>query len=150
MQSYSALTKVTATVMIFCAAPMAPLLISHPANAQSTSTMQNVVPQSEAVMLQGKITAIEPSTRAITLRGPEGNSLTVIAGLLVRLNLLQVGQTVNVKYYRSVAFVISPPKGGNGVPVTDDQFTQAIAQPTEAPGGVAVRVVKVSGTIVSI
>jgi DNA/RNA non-specific endonuclease len=148
MQSY--LTKVTATVMIFCAAPMAPLLMSHPANAQSTSTMQNVVPQSEAVMLQGKITAIEPSTRAITLRGPEGNSLTVIAGPLVRLNLLQVGQTVNVKYYRSVAFVISPPKGGNGVPVTDDQFTQAIAQPTEAPGGVAVRVVKVSGTIVSI
>jgi len=150
MQSFSSLTKVSVVAMIFCAAPMVPLLISHPANAQSSSTMQNVVPQSEAVTLQAKITAIDPATRAITLRGPAGNSLTVIAGPIVRLNLLQVGQTVNAKYYRSVAFVISPPKGGNGVPVTDDQFTQATAQPTEEPGGVAVRVVKISGTIVSI
>jgi hypothetical protein len=150
MQSYSSFTKATAAAIMFCAAPAVPLLIAHPANAQSSSTMENVVPQSEAVTLQAKITAIDTNTRAVTLRGPEGNSVTVIAGPIVRLNLLQVGQTVNVKYYRSVAFVVSPPKGGNGVPVTNDQFTRAIAQPTEAPGGVAVRVVKISGTVVSI
>jgi hypothetical protein len=148
MQSYFSFAKITAAAILLCTAPTVPLLIAHPANAQST--MENVIPQSEAVTLQAKITAIDSSTRAVTLRGPEGNSVTVTAGPLVRLNLLQVGQTVNVKYYRSVAFVVTPPKGGNGVPVSNDQLMQAVAQPAEAPGGVAVRVVKISGTVVSI
>ena len=150
MQSYFSFAKTTAATILLCAAPAVPLLTAHPANAQSSSTMENVVPQSEAVTLQAKITAIDPSTRAVTLRGPQGNSVTVIAGPIVRLNLLQVGQTVNVKYYRSVAFVVNPPNGGNGVPVSNDQFMQAIAQHAEAPGGVAVQVVKISGTVVSI
>jgi len=148
MQSYFSFAKTTAAAIILCTAPAVPLLTAHPANAQST--MENVIPQSEAVTLQAKITAIDPTTRAVTLRGPQGNSVTVTAGPVVRLNLLQVGQTVNAKYYRSVAFIVSPPKGGNGVPVSTDQFSQAIAQPAEAPGGVAVRVVKISGTVVSI
>jgi Cu/Ag efflux protein CusF len=151
MQSYFSVTKTAAAAMIVCAAVTVPL-ISHPANAQMQSgpVMQDVIPQSEEVTLQATITKIDPSTRAVTLHGAGGNTITVVAGPIVRLNLLQVGQTVNVKYYRSVAFFIRPPKGGNGVPVNDNQMMQATAQPVQAPGGVAVRVVKVSGTIVSI
>lgn len=76
--------------------------------------------------------------------------VSVTAGPLVRLDLLKVGQTVNAQYYRSVAFLVNPPQGGNGVPVSSDQFAQVTAQPAQAPGGVALRMVKISGTVVAV
>ena len=36
------------------------------------------------------------------------------------------------------------------MPVSSDQFSQVTARPVTAPGGVAVQVVKVSGTVVGI
>jgi Cu/Ag efflux protein CusF len=139
-----------ATAAIIIGTTCVGLAIPHRAAAQSSATLQNVIPQSEAVTLVAKIRKIDPNTRAVTLVGAEGNRVTVTAGPLVRLNMLKVGQTVTAKYYRSVAFIVNPPQGGNGVPVSNDQFTQVTAQPVEAPGGVAVRVIKISGTVVGI
>src|SRR5208282_6104248 len=79
-----------------------------------------------------------------------GNAVTVVAGPLVRLDMLKVGDRVNAKYYRSIGFVVNPPAGGSGVPVSNDQMTQITAQPAQAPGGVGVRLTKVSGTVVGI
>src|ERR1700723_1197913 len=146
--------KTGAVLMIAGAACLVSLAVSQGAHAQTgmapSNTMTNVIPQAEAVTLQAKITAIDPNTRAVTLKGASGNSVTVTAGPLVRLNLLQVGQTVNAKYYRSVAFVVNPPRGGNGVPVSETQFSQVTMQPVQAPGGVALRMVKISGTVVGV
>jgi hypothetical protein len=64
--------------------------------------------------------------------------------------LLKDGDTVNAKYYRSVAFMVNGPAGGNGTPVTNDQMAAAVAQPAQAPGGVAVSVVKIQGTVVGV
>jgi len=52
--------------------------------------------------------------------------------------------------FRSVAFVVNGPTGGNGTPVTDDQMAAAVAQPAQAPGGVAVGVLKIQGTVVGV
>lgn len=146
--------KTGAVLMIAGAACLVSLTASQGAHAQTgmapRNTMTNVIPQAESVTLQAKITAIDPNTRAVTLKGASGNSVTVTAGPLVRLNLLQVGQTVNAKYYRSVAFVVNPPRGGNGVPVSQTQFSQVTMQPVQAPGGVALRMVKISGTVVGV
>ncbi|HTR16145.1 MAG TPA: hypothetical protein VMI52_03815 [Acetobacteraceae bacterium] len=126
------------------------LALPHLALAQANPTLTNLVPESERVSLQAKITAINPATRAITLRGPSGASVTLTAGPAVRLNLLKPGQTVNAEYYRSVGFVVTPPTGGNGTPTSNDQITTALARPVQAPGGVGIRVTKVSGTVVGI
>jgi hypothetical protein len=146
--------KTGAVLMIAGTACLVSLIASQRAHAQTSmapsTTTTNVIPQSEEVTLQAKITAIDPSTRAVTLKGASGDSVTVTAGPRVLLDLLQVGQTVNAQYYRSVAFVVNPPQGGNGVPVSSDQFTQVTAQPAQAPGGVALRMVKISGTIVAV
>jgi len=124
--------------------------LPHRTAAQQNPTISNAVPESEAVTLHAKITAIDPSTRAVTLAGASGHQVTVTAGPAVRLEMLKVGDRVNAKYYRSVAFAVTPPQGGNGVPVSDDQVTQVLAQPVQAPGGVGVRVTKVSGTVVGV
>jgi hypothetical protein len=149
--------RATAAAMIVGTASAVELAIPHPANAQSSetmqqssATMQNVIPQSESVTLVAKIRKIDPTTRQVTLVGASGDRVTVTAGPHVRLDLLKPGQTVTAKFYRSVAFVVNPPQGGNGVPVSNNQYSQVIAQPVEAPGGVAIRVMKVSGTVVDI
>ncbi len=154
MKHPKSLAKPAAVLMIAGTAFLISTVAPQRAHAQTSmapsTTMKNVIPQAEEVRLQAKITAIDTSTRAVTLKGASGNSVTVTAGPLVRLNLLQVGQTVNAQYYRSVAFLVNPPQGGNGVPVSNDQFSQVMAQPVQAPGGVALRVVKISGTVVAI
>jgi hypothetical protein len=120
------------------------------AAAPQASTIQNAVPQSEEVTLQAKIKHINTATREIVLENASGDKVTVTAGPLVRLNLLKVGDTVNAQYYRSVAFLVSGPTGGNGTPVSNDQIAATVARPASAPGGVAIAVTKISGTVVGI
>jgi Cu/Ag efflux protein CusF len=131
------------------AAGLVPLAVPRPAAAQNP-VLQNVIPESQSVTLQAKIRSIDANTRQVTLEGASGQAITVTAGPEVRLELLKPGQTVNAKYYRSVGFVVTPPKGGSGVPTSDDQVSQIIAQPMQTPGGVGVRVTKLSGTVVGI
>ncbi len=114
-----------------------------PARAQ---TATNVVPQSVAVYFQAKITAINPTTREVTLVGPSGETETVVAGPAVRLDLWKAGDTVNVKYYRSVAFVVSTP----GQPVPKNQVNAVLARPVHAPGGLIVKQTVITGTVVGI
>ena len=153
MKHPNPLVKAGACLMIAGAACLASAIAGPPAQAQTMApgtTLKNVIPQAEEVTLQAKITAIDPSTRQVTLKGASGNTVSVTAGPLVRLEMLQVGQRVNAQYYRSVAFVVNPPRGGNGVPVSDAQFSQVVAQPVQAPGGVALRMTKISGTVVGV
>lgn len=142
------LAKSTAAIMIASTALIMQVPLARPAAANTV--LENVIPPSEAVTFQAKIRKVDVETREIELVSPTGDVLTMVAGPLVRINLLKKGQTVNATYYRSVAFYISPPKGGNGTPVSNDKLAQAVVQPAHAPGGVVVQVIKVSGTVVGI
>jgi hypothetical protein len=147
---HSTRAQLPAVIALAAVAITLPLGLSRPAAAQVNPTTTNLVPESEAVTIQARITALDPRTRAVTLVGASGERVTVIAGPAVRLEMLKVGDRVNAKYYRSVAFVVNPPRGGNGVPTSDNAITQIIAQPAQAPGGVALRLTRISGTIVGI
>src|SRR6478609_317417 len=135
-----ALLPMTAVATIFaCSATIVPALL-NPAAAQQHPVLKNVIPEAASMTIQANITAINPNTREITLQGPSGKKVTVTAGPIVRLEMLKVGDTVNAKYYRSVAFDISGPKGGSGTPKSTAGTMQAIEQRAEGPGGVAARV----------
>lgn len=126
-----------------------PLVAPRPAAAQNP-VLTNVVPESESMTIHAKITAIDPGTRAVTLAGASGQKVTVTAGPNVRLEMLKVGDTVNAKYYRSVAFMVTPPAGGNAAPTSKDQIDEALARKVDAPGGVGIRTTQVQGTVVGI
>jgi hypothetical protein len=149
MKIAKSLTGAAGAAIIAVTASAAILATPHAAAAQS-ATLQNVIPQSEEVILQAKIKKIDVATRAVTLEAPGGQKVTVTAGPLVRLNLLKAGDTVNAKYYRSVAFALNGPSGGNGTPVSNNQMAGMVAQPAHAPGGVLVTQIQISGTIVGI
>jgi hypothetical protein len=140
-----------AALFVICAASSLPALMApHLAVAQSNPAFANVVPESESVTIHAKIAAIDPNTRAVTLTGASGHKVTLTAGPAVRLDMLKAGDTVNAQYYRSVAFMVKPPQGGSGTPASDDELAQVIAQPVQAPGGIGVRLTKISGTVVGI
>ena len=165
MTHSKSLVKTAAAFMFLGTACLVPLATAQRAHAQNSmspsmpmqsgitnsgTNMQNVIPPSEEVTLEAKITAIDLSTRAVTLKGPEDEKLTVIAGPDVKLDTLKVGQAVDVQYYRSVAFVVNAPQSGKGVPVSDEQFMQVSMHPVTTPSGAVVHVVKMTGTVVGI
>jgi hypothetical protein len=121
-----------------------------PAAAQQHPVLKNVIPESASMTLQAKITAVNPSTREVALQGRSGNTVTVTAGPVVRLDMLKIGDTVNAQYYRSVASGISASKGGNEAPRSKDEMVEMTDQPAEAPGGAGVRLIRAQGPIVAI
>jgi hypothetical protein len=149
MELRNSLPTAAAVTLIACAAAAPVIVLPHVAAAQNP-TINNLIPESESATIQARITAINRKTRAVTLVGATGDKVTVTAGPVVRLEKLKVGDRVNAQYYRSVAFLVKPPAGGNGTPVSDDQVAQILAQPAQAPGGVGIRLTKISGTVVGV
>jgi hypothetical protein len=126
---------------------LAPALAAQPAAAQATTpVVTNAIPQGVEVTFQAKIKKINQSTRELTLEAPNGETAKVVAGPGVRLNLYKAGDIVTAQYYRSVAFIISTP----GEPVPPDQMAAMLARPVQTPGGIAVKEVQISGTVVGI
>jgi hypothetical protein len=57
------------------------------------------------------ITAIDSTTRRVTVRDAKGAEQTISVGPAVqRFNELKVGQQVQVRYYESLIFAVHPPK----------------------------------------
>ena len=60
--------------------------------------------------LTAEVTAINPATREVTLKGPQGNEVTVTASDVVkRLDEVKVGDFVRADYLVSVAAELRPP-----------------------------------------
>ncbi|WP_137140789.1 hypothetical protein [Azospirillum brasilense] len=147
MKRRATLPTATATAVgILCGALLAPAIAPHPAAAQGRPVLTNVIPESAAVTLHAKITAIDAAKRKVTLAGRSGTPVTVMAGPAVRLEMLKVGDTVDAQFYRSVAFMVSQP----GTPVPEDEVQQTVARSVEAPGGIGVQVIRLSGLVVGI
>ena len=137
------------SALVICAACLV-MSLPRSAAAQDNPVITNVVPESEAVSIYARIESIDPATRKVVLLGRSGMSITVAAGPIVRLEMLHVGDTVNAKYYRSVAFKVTGSRGDTGTPPSAEEMAQVISRPAQAPGGVAVRLTKMSGLVVGI
>lgn len=83
-------------------------------------TSPQTVQQATSVSGTATITAIDPATRAITLRNDKGEEDTLTAGPAVkRFDELKVGQKVKVTYYESLVFQLRKP-GETPDPKSDD------------------------------
>lgn len=81
------------------------------------------------------VEAVDPSTRMVTLKGPEGNSVTFKAGEDVRnLAQVKVGDQVKLAYYESIAVRVL--KKGEAFPVSGESAAMARAKPGDKPAGV--------------
>ena len=94
----------------------------------------------------GKVTAVDPATRTITLQGENGNTVNVQAGPNIR-NFQQIkpGDTLTLDYYESVAIDVRP--AGSGAPEVKTESTATRSAKGAMPAGAAGRQTTITAEI---
>ena len=95
------------------------------------------------------VEAVNQSTRMVTLKGPEGNSVTFKASEEVRnLAQVKVGDEVKLAYYESLAVRVL--KKEEAFPAASESAAMVRAKPGEKPAGVVGAETSVNATIAAI
>jgi hypothetical protein len=139
-------------ISILLAALVSAFAFAHPASAQTSATMSSTpgkVGVAQTVDVSATITAIEKSSRTITLKGPKGDELKIEAGPEVKnFDQLKVGDVVDMRYRETLALEL---KKGGGMKVEKTEKAGAVgAKPGETPAGVVGRQVTVVGDVITL
>jgi Cu/Ag efflux protein CusF len=128
-------------------------LFAAPTFAQQGAVVAGKAPGmagiAQTVNVQAKITKIDAKTREVTLKGPQGNELTVEAGPEVKnFSKLKVGDSVDVQYVESL--VLELKKGGGLAVARTEENAMKSAKPGDKPGAAGGRRVTVVGDVVNV
>jgi hypothetical protein len=101
----------------------------------------------DSITLTATVEAIERSTRSVTLKGPQGNLVTITAPPeMKRFAELKVGDTVTARYYENVVLRLKKP-GEKAVDSSSDAVTPGTGQ---KPGATAASQRTITATITAI
>jgi Cu/Ag efflux protein CusF len=104
---------------------------------------------SEIVTVTATVEAIDLEKRLVTLKGPEGNTVTLEVGEEARnLTQLKVGDQVEAKYFESVALYAQAPDGSE--PAVAEIAAMERAPMGEKPGFAAAKSKVITATVESI
>ena len=124
-----------------------------PAVAQTGSAMVGTAPGKaaavETLKLTATITAIDKASRDVTLKGPQGNEMTVTAGPEVKnFDRLKVGDKVDLNYVEALTLELK--KGGGLVVQRTETAGAAGAKPGEKPAGAVGRQVTIVADVIAV
>ena len=127
--------------------------LAWPAAAQTGAVVAGTAPGkagvAETVKITATITAIDKATRDVTLKGPQGNEVTVTAGPEVKnFANLKVGDQVNLQYVEALTLELK--KGGGLVVQRSEKAGAAGAKPGEKPAGALGRQVTIVADVVAV
>jgi hypothetical protein len=140
-------------VSILAAAVAAAFALAQPAVAQTSNVTVASQPgaagMAQTVEFSAAVTGIDKASRTITLKGPKGDEVKVVAGPEVKnFDQLKVGDVVNAKYVESLVLEL---KKGGGLPVAKTEKAGAAgAKPGEKPAGVGGRQITVVGNVMKV
>jgi len=132
---------------------VAAVAIAGTAVAQTGAVVAGTAPGkggvAEVVKLTATITAIDKASRDVTLKGPQGNEVTLTAGPEVKnFDQMKVGDQVNVEYVQALTLELK--KGGGLVVARTEQKGAAAAKPGEKPAGAAGRQVTIVADVIGV
>ena len=97
---------------------LAVMLLACAQNAEQPENKPGIS-ASELLTISATVEAIDLVARQVTLRGPEGNLVTLQVSEEARnLDQVEVGDTVEAEYYESVALFVQAAQGEPGAEVT--------------------------------
>lgn len=115
--------------------------------AAGASAQQPAAAVGDLITVSAEVVAIDKSHRALTLRGPEGNEVSLEVGEEVKnFKEIKVGDTVSAAYYESITIS----KGVSGTPEIVEDEALVTADKGEKPGMVAADTVQLSVTVINI
>lgn len=131
----------------------AALCLAGAASAQTGTAVvgkgPGVAAAAQTVKITATITAIDPATREITLKGPKGREATIVAGPEIKnFAQMKVGDQVNAEYTEALTLELK--KGGKAVVGRTEDAGMARAKPGERPAAVMGRRVTVTADVVAV
>ena len=101
------------------------------------------------ITIPATVVAVDKATRDVTLKGPQGNEVTLTAGPQVKnFDAIKVGDQVNVQYVEALTLEL---KKGGGMAVARSEKEGAVkAKPGETPGGAVGRQVTIVADVVAV
>lgn len=102
----------------------------------------------EAVEITATVTAIDKATRLVTLKGPQGKFMDVVAGEEVRnFDQIKVGDMVAVRYLQALEMEL---KKGGGLRQHSEKESMARAKPGEKPAAAVGRQVTIVADVIGV
>jgi hypothetical protein len=140
-------------VSTFLGAAALAVAVAMPAQAQTGAAVvgkgPGVAGAAQTAKISATITAIDPATRQVTLKGPQGREVVVTAGPEVRnFAQMKVGDKVDVEYVEALTLELK--KGGGMAVAKTEAAGAARAKPGSAPGAMVGRQVKVVADVVAV
>ena len=136
------LAVAAATALTFAAAPvLAEEAAAKPAPPAIAATQE--------VKVITTVEAIDLETKMVTLKGPEGNLETIHAANTPNLEMVEVGDQVNVEYVQSVSLELVQDVG-EAQPGVGHMSATATNKENEAPGGMDVETTIMTARVVDI
>lgn len=122
---------------------------TQPAAGAVVATAPGKAAAAEVVKIAATVTAVDRATRAVTLKGPQGNELSVIAGPQVKnFDQIKAGDQVTLEYIEALSLQL---KKGGGAPVArTEKAGVAAAKPGEKPAAGVGRQVTVVADVVDV
>jgi len=103
----------------------------------------------EAAQVSAQVVGLDKATRTVTLKGPKGNVVDIVAGDEVKnFDQIKLGDYVFVRYLQSLTLELATTKGG--IREGAEREGAARAQPGERPAGVAARQVTVLADVIGV
>jgi hypothetical protein len=108
-----------------------------------------VVGAAQTLKVTATITAINSATREVTLKGPQGREVTLLAGPEVKnFAQMKVGDQVRAEYVEALTLELK--KGGGKAVGVAEQAGAMGAKPGERPAGAAGRQVKIVADVIDV
>jgi len=127
------LTVLCAVALVACATP--------------TEQKELAVEKSRVVTVTSTVEALDLASRMVTLKGPEGNTITFRVDETVKnLPQVEVGDEVVVRYYQSLAVRMAKSGESQG----EAAFELTTAKPGDRPGGMETTQVTITASIEAI
>ena len=122
---------------------------AHAATNAAMESSPGKVSAAQTLNLTATITAIDPATREVTLKGPKGNEVTVVASPQVQnFAQMKVGDRVDVEYIEAVSVEL---KKGGGMPVARSEGATAQgAAPGATPAAMGGRQVTIVADVIAV
>jgi Cu/Ag efflux protein CusF len=128
-------------------------VFAFPVSSQTGQVIGGTAPGSamvgQTVDVTATITAIDPATRAVTLKGPQGNDVVITAGPDVsNFDQMKVGDNVDVQYVEALTLELK--KGGGQAVSRTEEVVGGGAKPGERPAGGAARQIRIIADVLNV
>lgn len=135
-------------VTLLAAAAVAPAAMAQ-TGGMAVQSSPGSVTAAQTVHIVATITKIDPATREITLKGPKGNEMVVVADERVKnFAQMKVGDSVNADYIEAISLDLKK-GGGMQVGKTEDAGMKSAAAGAK-PGAIAGRQVTVVADVIDL